>query len=96
MKIRSIGGSQYLITFVDDYSRHCFSYFMKHKSKTFEKFKEFKATAEKEIGMKIKVLRSNRGEYISDEFLEYLKKHKIRAETTAGYSPELQKGQIGP
>ena len=66
---------------------------MKHKSKAFEKFK---ATAEKEIGMKIKVLRSDRGEYISDEFSEYPKMHKIRAETTAAYSPELQNGQIGP
>jgi len=35
------GGFQYFITFTDDFSRYGYVYLMKHKSKTFEKFKEF-------------------------------------------------------
>jgi len=35
------GGFQYIITFTDDLSIYGYVYLMKHKSKTFEKFKEF-------------------------------------------------------
>jgi hypothetical protein len=35
------GGFQYFITFTDDFSRYAYIYLMKHKSETFEKFKEF-------------------------------------------------------
>jgi hypothetical protein len=46
---------------------------MKHKSKTFEKFKEFKSEVENQRGKKIKTLRSDRGgEYLSHEFGSHL------------------------
>jgi hypothetical protein len=35
------GGFQYFITFTDDFSRYGYIYLMSHKSKSFEKFKEF-------------------------------------------------------
>jgi hypothetical protein len=35
------GGYKYFITFTDDLSRYGYVYLMKHKSETFEKFKEF-------------------------------------------------------
>ena len=42
---------------------------MKHKSKSFEKFKEFQNKVENQLDRKIKELRSDRGgEYLSDEF----------------------------
>jgi hypothetical protein len=34
-------GFQYFITFTDDFSRYGYIYLMRHKSKSFEKFKEF-------------------------------------------------------
>ena len=46
MQTKSVGGSRYLITFIDDYSRYCFSYFMKQKLEALDKFIEFKAAAE--------------------------------------------------
>ena len=59
------------------------------KSEALEKFKEFRAAAENETGMKIKALRSDRGgEYMSDEFSDYLKEHGKKGETTAAYSPQ--------
>jgi hypothetical protein len=35
------GGFQYFITFTDDFSRYGYIYLMRHKSESFEKFKEF-------------------------------------------------------
>ena len=47
---------------------------MKHKSETFEKFKEFQNEVENQRGKKIKALRSDRGgEYLSHEFCNHLK-----------------------
>jgi hypothetical protein len=35
------GGFQYFITFTDDFNRYGYIYLMRHKSESFEKFKEF-------------------------------------------------------
>ena len=35
-------GYSYFVTFTDDFNRYGYVYLMKHKSETFEKFKEFK------------------------------------------------------
>ena len=37
----SYGGSKYVLTFIDDFSRFCWVYFLKLKSKFFEKLKVF-------------------------------------------------------
>jgi hypothetical protein len=47
MKKESIGGIFYFLTFMDDFSWKIWIYFLRHKSETFAKFKEFKAEAEK-------------------------------------------------
>ena len=89
MQTQSFGGSLYFITFVDDYSRYSHTYFMKHKSEALDKFKEFKAIFENESGTKIKALRADRGgEYMSQDFLAYLRQYGIKSESTAAYSPQ--------
>jgi hypothetical protein len=51
---------------------------MRHKSESFEKFKEFKNEVENQLDKKTKVLRSDRGgEYLSYEFGTYLKNMKL-------------------
>ncbi|KAM2507814.1 hypothetical protein ACFX1W_030095 [Malus domestica] len=56
---------------------------MKYKSESFERFKEFKNEVEKQTGKQIKTLRSNRGgEYLSNEFLNYLKECAIVSQWT--------------
>ena len=58
----------YFITFTDDFSNG-FVYLMRHKSKSFKKFKEFKNEVQNQLGKNIKILRSDRaGEYLSQEF----------------------------
>ena len=41
MSVEAHGGYHYFLTFTDDLSRYRYIYLMKHKSKTFEKFKKF-------------------------------------------------------
>ena len=59
------GGYEYFITFIDDYSRYGYIYLMHRMSEAFEKFKEFRAEAEKQLGKSIKTLQLDRGgEYL--------------------------------
>ena len=41
MSVSTRNGYRYFVTFTDDLSRYGYIYLMKHKSETFEKFKEF-------------------------------------------------------
>ena len=50
------GGYRYFLTFTDDLSRYGYIYLMKHKSETFEKFKEFQSEVENHCNKKIKFL----------------------------------------
>jgi transposase InsO family protein len=78
MSTTARGGYQYFITFTDGLSRYGYVYLMKHKSETFEKFKEFQSEVENQHGKKIKTLRSDRGgEYLSHEFSSHLKSCRI-------------------
>ena len=62
----------------DDLSRYGYIYLMKHKSETFEKFKEFHSEVENHRDKKIKFLWSDRREeYLSYEFGLQLKQCEI-------------------
>ena len=83
------GGKRYLITFIDDYSRKLWVYFLQEKSETFVAFKSYKALVEKEVGHPIKVLRTDRGgEYNSHEFVIFCENHGIKRQLTAAYTPQ--------
>ena len=57
---------------IDDYTRMTWVTFLKEKTKSFEKFKIFKAMVENETHMKIKYLISDNGGYFtSNEFNEF-------------------------
>jgi transposase InsO family protein len=66
MSSLSLSGFFYYAIFIDDYSRKCWIYFLKAKIDTFDKFKEYKAFIEKQIGKHIRILRiDNGGEFES-------------------------------
>ena len=51
---------------------------MRQKSETFEKFKEFRAEVENQLGKRIKAIRSDRGgEYLLGDFKDYLTQNGI-------------------
>ena len=67
--VPSLGGYLYYVSFIDDFSRNTWLYFLKNKLEVFKKFKEFKALVENQTGKKIKVLRTdNGGELCEKEF----------------------------
>ncbi|GKC46675.1 retrotransposon protein, putative, ty1-copia subclass [Tanacetum coccineum] len=81
--------ASYFITFTDDYSRYGYVYLLKHKHKVFETFKVFKNEMENQLGKTIKALRSDQGgEYISQEFKDYLKACGILQQLTPPYTPK--------
>ena len=70
MPVTSMNASRYLLTFIDDFSRYTWVFFLKKKSEVCEKFSELKALIENASGIKIKILRyDNGGEYVNNEFL---------------------------
>ena len=67
LSVQARGGYEYFVSFIDDYSRYGYLYLMRCKSETFEKFKEVRAEAEKQLGLSLKTLRSDRGgEYLDN------------------------------
>ncbi|KAJ9566507.1 hypothetical protein OSB04_002473 [Centaurea solstitialis] len=84
------GGYRYFITFTDDFSRYGYVYLMRHKSESFERFREFQNEVQNQLGRKIKFLRSDRGgEYLSDEFDNHLMECGIVSQLTPPYTPQM-------
>ena len=74
MPVKSLGGSLYYVTFIDDYSRNTWLYLLKTKDEVFSKFQELKVEIENLTSKKIKILRTdNGGEYTSKEFVTFCK-----------------------
>lgn len=89
MQTVSLGGSEYFLLITDDYSRMSWVYFLNIKDGAFWKFKCFKVLVEKQSGMYIKTLRTDRGgEFMSKEFNDLCEAHGIRRELTTPYTPE--------
>ena len=61
MQTPSLSRKNYFLTFIDDFSKKVWFYFLKCKSDVFSIFKEFKAKIEKESGYSIKTLRTDQG-----------------------------------
>lgn len=62
---------------------------MQKKSETYSKFCEFKALVKKELGKKVKALRSdNGGEFISGDFKDFCSAEGIRRELIAPHNPQ--------
>src|SRR5713226_6493051 len=61
MSSSSLSGYAYYVSFIDDFSRKTWVYFMKNKDEVFSKFKEFKALIENHAEKNIKTFRSDNG-----------------------------------
>ena len=86
-----MGGSLYYISFVDDFSRCTWIYFLKCKEleKIRKKFKEFKALTENSSGKKVKTLRIDNGkEFTSEIFKEFCINVGIKREFIVPYNPQ--------
>ncbi|KAL0430611.1 UNVERIFIED_CONTAM: Transposon Ty2-GR1 Gag-Pol polyprotein [Sesamum radiatum] len=90
LSISARGGFSYFITLTDDHSRYDYVYLMRYKSEAFGRFKEYRLEIENQTNRKIKALRSDRGgEYLSSEFIDYLKENEILSQWTPPGTPQL-------
>ena len=75
----SMSQDKYVLTFIDDFSRYCWVYFLKLKSDVFDHFKVFKALIENQSGRKLNIRRSdNGGEYFNSKFINYCEYSSIQ------------------
>lgn len=89
VKPESNSRKRYMITFIDDFSRRCWVYFLSEKSEAFVAFKKFKNYAEKESGSLVCCLRTDRGgEFTSNEFNDFCSSNGIKRQLTASYTPQ--------
>lgn len=85
----SLGKCQYFITFIDDYSRKTWVYFLKHKDEAFGAFVEWSVMVENQAERKIKILRTDNGlEFCNNQFNEYCKDRGIVRHRTCAYTPQ--------
>ena len=89
MPTTSMSGSRYVLTFIDDFSRYTWVFFLKRKSEVLEISTEFKASVENAYGRKIKSLISNNGGYyIKYEFLQICAYSGIQIQHYIPYTPQ--------
>ncbi|GJZ79491.1 retrotransposon protein, putative, ty1-copia subclass [Tanacetum coccineum] len=80
---KQVGSTSSLVVLV------MFIYFKNKRHEVFETFKVFKNEVKNQLGKTIKALRSDRGgEYISQEFKDYLKACGIIQQLTPPYAPQ--------
>ena len=85
----SHGGNRYYVSFIDDYSRKTWVYFMKNKSNVFYYFNIFRSQVENEVNIQIKMTRSDGGgEYFSNEFSNFFIENRIIRQFICKYTPQ--------
>jgi transposase InsO family protein len=85
----SFSGCKCFLTFIDDFSRRTWVYFLKLKSKFFDKFLAYKALVEKQFGHQIQKLRIDYGdEYVNNNFTSYYTTQGIQMQQTIPYTPQ--------
>ena len=88
-EVMSLGCKRYFVLFTDEYTRYITGYFMQQKSEVFNYFKEYCASVERLTREKVKALCTDGGgKYQGNQFQEYLRKHGIKSECTALYTPQ--------
>ncbi|CAA7059578.1 unnamed protein product [Microthlaspi erraticum] len=85
----SLGGAKYFISFIDDYSKKLWVYFLRTKDEAFSKFKEWKEAVESHTEKKIKCLRTDNGlEFCNTLFDDLCRKSGIKRHRTCTYTPQ--------
>ncbi|CAL5342497.1 unnamed protein product [Camellia sinensis] len=89
MKTRTLGGSSYFVTFIDDYSRKLWVYTLKSKDQVLEIFKQFQALVERQTGKKLRCIRTDNGGEYCGPFDDYCRQQGIRHQKTPPKTPQL-------
>ncbi|KAH9392459.1 hypothetical protein TYRP_005538 [Tyrophagus putrescentiae] len=86
-KCRGFDGSWYIVTFVDEYSKYAEIFTLKDKSaaSVLKSFKDFQTRLERQLGTKIRKVRSDNGREFLGDFESYLKESGIQHQFTVPY-----------
>ncbi|QRV81849.1 Pol polyprotein/retrotransposon [Ceratobasidium sp. AG-Ba] len=85
----SVGGSRYVLSLIDDFSRMAWICVLKTKDQVFEAFKRWRAYIELSSGHRVKTLRTDGGgEYISNSMAAHLADAGILHQTTCPNSSQ--------
>ena len=88
MPIVSMGGAQYFVTFIDDFSQKVWVYSLKRKEQVLIVLQRFVTLVETQIDKKVKCLwYDNGGEYVSKAFQDFCDAKGIKREFTAQSNP---------
>ncbi|KAG8481120.1 hypothetical protein CXB51_025896 [Gossypium anomalum] len=88
-KVPSRGGANYMLTFIDDFSRKVWAFFLKQKSDVLFVFKSWKILIEKQMGKQIKYLCIDNGlEFCFDEFNRLCKSERIVRHLTVRHTSQ--------
>jgi len=80
---------KYFVTFIDDFNRFTWVYFLRAKAEVFSVFKRFLALLETQFSASIKILRSDSGgEYMSNEFQDLLQSKGIISQRSCPSTPQ--------
>jgi len=88
-QVKTVGGGQYFVTFIDDFSRYVTVRVIGKKSDVFRCFREYQREVEAFHQSKISAFQTdNGGEYTGHEFENYLKSEGILHRKTVPRNPE--------
>ena len=86
--VPSFGKARYVLTFIDEFSRYTWVFFLTHKSEVFDKFIIFKDQVEKKLGKAIKILRIDNGrEYVNSKLIYFCTHEGIDLQNLVAYIP---------
>ena len=90
LQTKTLGGKEYFMTFLDDWSDEAVVVLLSRKSEALEKYKIYEAWVKAQRGVaEIKALQSDRGgEYTSNEFRDYLASRGTIRRLTTHDSPQ--------
>lgn len=89
MKTMSPSGKRYILTFIDDYSRFTKVFFLRQKSETETKLREYVEMTKTKFLQKPKMMRSDRGgEYVGNVTTKLLNSEGIQTQFTAPSTPQ--------
>lgn len=84
MRMQSIQGNLYIVSYLDDKTRWIHLGFLSEKSQQLKEFKEYQMAFERRRGIKIKCLKTDGGgEYDNRKSQDYLKEQGIRWERSS-------------
>lgn len=85
-KTPTLGGSKYMLTITDDFSRKSWIYLTKGRTDVYQTFRNWRAQAELDSGSRLKAIRiDNAPEFV--KLGKGLERDGIRTETTVAYTP---------